>query len=217
MKNTFNQELFNSMPVVGIMRNFPSQYLGPVVNEYQKAGFTTLEITMNSGNPTDVIRQLRDQWGDKMNIGAGTVCTKEDLERALEAGAQFIVTPITSKKVIKGCVKEGVPVFPGACTPTEIYKAWKWGATMVKVFPARLVGPAYIKDVIEPLDDVKLVPTGGVNKENFVDFLKAGAKGVGIATSLFPQDIISTERWDLLAEFYRDFVSKYQQYKNENK
>ena len=136
------------MPVVGIMRNFPEEHLERVVKEYHGAGLTTLEITMNSGNPTEVIKQLRAAWGEQMNIGAGTVCSMKDLEQALEAGAQFIVAPITSKSVIKACVKEGVPIFPGAYTPTEIYKAWKWGAEIIKVFPATTLGPGYIKDVL---------------------------------------------------------------------
>ena len=209
MSNVFNQELFNALPIVGIMRHFPSAQLDAVVDAYLSAGLSTLEITMNSEGATDTIRSLREKWGDKMNIGAGTVVTEKDLEEALDAGAQFIVAPIVSKKVIKACTKRHIPVFAGAMTPTEIYQAWKWGASAVKVFPARTLGPAYIKDVLEPLNGLKLVPTGGVSPDNFIEFLKAGATGVGMATALFPKDIIGRGDWEALRGFYADIAAKY--------
>lgn len=215
MSKKFNWELFNKIPVIGIMRNFPPQYLKQVVGIYQKAGFTNLEITMNSKDPAETIKSLRSECGDAMNIGAGTVGSVNDLEVALDAGAQFIVAPIVNKQVIKQCVKEDVPVFPGAYTPTEIYKAWSLGASMIKVFPAGGLGPQYIKDVLEPLNNVKLVPTGGVSIDNFTDYLKAGATGVALATSLFPKDIIANEQWDALVAFYTGFINKYRQYKVE--
>jgi 2-dehydro-3-deoxyphosphogluconate aldolase/(4S)-4-hydroxy-2-oxoglutarate aldolase len=217
MTTPFNQELFNKMPIVGIMRNFPEQYLSGVVTAMTDAGLTTLEITMNSSSPGGTIRSLREQWGERMNIGAGTVITKKDLDAALDAGAQFIVTPILSKAVIKACVKRDIPVFPGAMTPTEIYQAWKWGATMVKVFPAGRLGPGYLKDVLEPLNSVKLVPTGGVNPDNFTEFLRMGASGVGMASALFPKDLIAADNKEALLSFYNNIAGQYTRFKNENK
>ena len=212
MSKPFNQELFDALPIVGIMRHFPSTQLDAVLDAYQSAGLSTLEITMNSEGAADTIQSLREKWGDRMNIGAGTVLTKKDLRAALDAGAQFIVTPVLNKAVIKACVKRGIPVFPGAMTPTEIYQAWKWGATAVKVFPARGLGPTYVKDVLEPLNKVKLLPTGGVSPENFVEFLKAGAAGVGMATALFPKEIIERNDWEGLRGFYAEIVAKYQSF-----
>ncbi len=214
MSQPFDQTLFDALPIVGIMRNFPPARLQPVVEVYQSAGLSTLEITMNSEGAVQTIKNLRERWGDKMNIGAGTVVTTEDLEAALDAGAQFIVAPIVSKAVIKTCAKRAVPVFPGAMTPTEIYKAWYWGATMVKVFPARTFGPAYIKDVLEPLNKLKLLPTGGVSPENFADFLKAGAAGVGMATALFPKEMIEKEDWEGLRGFYAEIAARYRAFQN---
>ena len=214
MSKKFNEELFQQMPIVGIMRNFPEEHLMTVVREFHSAGLTTLEITMNSGNPTDDIRQLRSDWGDQLNVGAGTVCSMKDLDRALDAGAQFIVAPVTNKKIIKTCVDVGIPVFPGAYTPTEIHNAWKWGATMVKVFPATTLGPGYIKDVLEPLNKVKLLPTGGITKDNFTEYLAAGAKGVGMAGGLFPKAVIAAARWPELRSLYSDLVSKYNLFQN---
>lgn len=215
MSKKFNRQLFDSLPVVGIMRNFPASVLQPVVTAYADAGLTTLEITMNSPGATETIAGLRSDFGDRLNIGAGTVCTRKDLDKALDSGAQFIVTPIISKDVIKACVKKDVPVFAGAMTPTEIYKAWHWGATMVKVFPAGRLGPGYIKDVLEPLTGISLLPTGGVNGENFIEFMKAGAAGAGIGSALFPKDIIGEQRWDSLAALYATLVTRFHNYKKE--
>src|SRR5690606_18081736 len=105
---------------------------------------------------------------------------------ALDAGAQFVVTPITDEEVISACVERDIPIFPGAYTPTEIYKAWSLGASMVKVFPASKLGPDYIKEVLAPLQQIHLMPTGGVGLENMEAFYKAGAKGFGIGSQLIP-------------------------------
>ena len=217
MTEAFNKELFEKMPIIGIMRHFPEQQLGPVLQAFVSAGFTTLEITMNSDNATQTISSLKAEWGERLNIGAGTVCTMKDLDTALEAGAQFIVSPIVRKKIIRACVKKGIPVFPGALTPTEIYSAWNWGATMVKVFPAGRLGPGYIKDILEPLKDIKLIPTGGINPHNFIDYLTMGASGAGMASALFPKEMIVDGKWEELRSFYGHIVQQYAQYKSEIK
>jgi len=113
-----------------------------------------------------------------------------DLKRALDAGSQFIVTPILDEEVVRYCVENKIPVFPGAYTPTEIYKAWSLGANAVKIFPATQLGTRYIKDILGPLNTIKLLPTGGVNKENIADFFNVGCVGVGMGGSLFDKNII---------------------------
>jgi 2-dehydro-3-deoxyphosphogluconate aldolase/(4S)-4-hydroxy-2-oxoglutarate aldolase len=213
MKEKFSSELFNKMPVVGIMRHFPEKYIDPVVQCYQKAGFTTLEITMNSLGSAITIRRLTEQWGKRLNIGAGTVCSINDLDDALQAGAQFIVTPVINEKVIEKCIALDVPVFVGAFTPSEIYRAWTLGAHMVKLFPAGTLGPSYIKDILAPLDRIPIMPTGGVTVDNCSDFFKAGAKGVGIGNNLFPMHLIENNKWEELEIFFSDLVSQYNRIK----
>src|SRR5690606_11203858 len=129
---------------------------------YLEAGLSTLEITMNSINATQIIRDSINQYGDKLNIGAGTVCCKEDLDLALAAGAQFIVSHNVDEQVIETCRLSSIPVFAGAFTLTEIYKAWRMGADMVKVFPARALGPQYFKDISAPVGHIPIMATGGV-------------------------------------------------------
>ena len=196
------------MPVVGIMRNLPPQHTEDLVNCYAAAGLTTLEVTMNSPGAQDTIAWLVNNYGNRLNIGAGTVCDTKDLKIALEAGAQFIVTPILDEEVIRTCVSEDIPVFPGAYTPTEIFKAYRLGASMVKVFPASKLGPEFIKELLAPLTYLKLLPTGGINLQNFREYFKAGARGVGIGSGLFPAELINNGRWDELRLLYEQVVTE---------
>lgn len=214
MNDTFSWDRYYQMPLIGIMRNIPPQHTQKLVNLYLDAGLTTLEVTMNSRSAAESIAAMVSEFGNRANIGAGTVCTKDDLEQAVGAGAQFIVTPIVNDDVIKACVRAKIPVFPGAFSPTEIYKAWKLGATMVKVFPATKLGPEFIKDVLAPLNQVKLIPTGGISLNNLMDYFKAGAQGVGIGSEIFPNQLIRNEQWSELSNLFLDFVKKYHQFKD---
>src|SRR6185437_10684406 len=135
---------FLKLPVVGIVRNITIEDLGSILPLYQEAGLSTMEITMNTPGAEQMIRYATEQYGFELNIGAGTVCNQRELEKALRAGARFIVTPITDEHVIRICRQEAVPVFAGAFTPAEIYKAWEAGADMVKIFPATSLGTQYI-------------------------------------------------------------------------
>ncbi|RME11198.1 MAG: bifunctional 4-hydroxy-2-oxoglutarate aldolase/2-dehydro-3-deoxy-phosphogluconate aldolase, partial [Bacteroidetes bacterium] len=145
--------------------------------------------TMNTAGATEIIADLRKAF-PTLNIGAGTVCNMHDLEQAIEAGAQFIVTPILDEMVVETTVNMGVPVFPGAYSPTEIYKAWSLGASAVKVFPTSQLGVKYIKDISAPLNQIKLLPTGGVSLSNIKSFFEAGVFGVGMGSSLFDKEAL---------------------------
>ncbi len=217
MSTTFNRENFNRLPVVGIMRHFPVHYVENIATQFCNAGLSTLEITMNSEGAAETIANLVRNYGEKMNIGAGTVCTMHDLEAALKAGAQFIVSPFINEEVIKTCVSSHIPVFPGAFTPTEIYRAWSLGAEMVKVFPATQVGASYIREVLAPLNAIPLMPTGGISVANFTEFFSAGAKAVGIGSNFFPKNIIEAAQWDELKNFYSSFVKKFEDFQSQQK
>ncbi|GAB4006031.1 bifunctional 4-hydroxy-2-oxoglutarate aldolase/2-dehydro-3-deoxy-phosphogluconate aldolase [Spirosoma migulaei] len=207
-QHAFSWELYLKAPLVGIIRGFPAEVVSQILPIYQEAGLTTIEITMNTVGVETMIQQAIETTTNGLNIGAGTVCTLEDLDRALEAGAQFIVTPIVNKKVIKACVKRNVPIFPGAFTPTEIYKAWSLGASMVKVYPATSLGPDYIKDIKAPMNQLKLIPTGGISLHNMAAYFKAGADGVGIGSHLFDKTLIQQQNWSGLKEHFQHFVNE---------
>lgn len=188
-QDKFSWEKFNKAPIVGILRGVDAATLERIIPIYYEEGFSTIEITMNTEGATDLIAHLRNQY-PALNVGAGTVCSESDLDKALMAGAQFIVTPILEEKVIEKCKSLGIPTFVGALTPTEIYKAWTLGASVVKVFPCSQFGKGYIKDIMAPLNSIQLLPTGGVTKENINDFLSLGVKGVGMGGSLFPNNLM---------------------------
>ena len=208
--SAFSWPLFNKMPIVGIIRHVSAADVSQILPVYQAAGLTTIEITMNTPDAESMIRAARQQYPDTLNVGAGTVCSEADLDLALAAGAQFIVTPVINKKVLKTCVKKGIPIFPGAFTPSEIYKAWSLGASMVKVFPTTQLGPGYIRDIKAPLNQIKLLPTGGITRQNMGDFLTAGADGFGIGSHLFDKQLIDEKNWDGLKNHFVGFIEKFQ-------
>ncbi len=203
--NKFSWQRFEAAPIVGIIRNVPVEPIQRIAALYAEGGLTTLEITLNTPGAADVIHQLQNSIGDVLNIGAGTVCSLDELDIALNAGASFIVTPIIEEEVIKKCVANGIPVFPGAFTPSEIYRAWSLGAEMIKLFPATKMGPDYIKEVLAPLNKIKLMPTGGVSPENCEAFFKAGASAVGMGSNLFPKDLIAASDWEGLRVIYKQY------------
>lgn len=204
----FSWELFYKAPIIGIVRNLEMEDVIEILGIYKEAGLTTIEITMNTPRAEELIRYAVDRYEGVLNVGAGTVCTKKDLKKALNAGAQFIVTPVIRKKIIRSCVKKAIPIFPGAFTPSEIYLAWSIGATMVKVFPAKTLGPDYIKDVMAPLNEVKLLPTGGIDLNNLESFKRAGAVGYGIGSPLLKKSFIKEKDWVGLKEHFKKFVEK---------
>lgn len=207
MERHYKQVLFDKMPVVGILRNVPLNVIEAILPYYKKAGFTTLEITMNSENVCEIISRLSED-NPEMNIGAGTVCTMADLKKALDAGASFIVTPILDTAVVIYCKEHTIPIFPGAYTPLEIYTADKLGATAVKIFPATQLGPGYVKDVLAPLPNLKLLPTGGVSLDNIASFFKVGAIGVGMGSSLFDKTLIANKDYDGLFQHFKKIAKE---------
>ncbi|MGP1990531.1 bifunctional 4-hydroxy-2-oxoglutarate aldolase/2-dehydro-3-deoxy-phosphogluconate aldolase [Zobellia laminariae] len=205
----FSWDKYNQNPIVGILRGLNTEEVLQLIPSYIKSGFYTIEITMNSPEVAQTIATLAKEYPE-LNVGAGTVCTMQDLTKALEAGSQFIVTPIIDEEVIKHCVANKIPIFPGAYTPSEIYKAWSLGASAVKVFPATQLGIQYIKDVLAPLNEIKLLPTGGVSVDNIKSFFEAGAVGAGMASSLFDKKMIREGN-------YTDLEKHFAKMKNEIK
>jgi 2-dehydro-3-deoxyphosphogluconate aldolase / (4S)-4-hydroxy-2-oxoglutarate aldolase len=213
-EDDFSWDKFFLLPIVGIVRNLSIEEVVQMLPLYEQAGLTTLEITMNTPGAAGIIQVVRQNGGQRLNVGAGTVCNKAELDMALEAGAQFIVAPVVNEEVIRSCVDMKIPVFPGAYTPTEIYNAWNLGAEMIKVFPATSLGHQYIKDLKGPLNHIKLLPTGGIHLDNCVDFLKAGATGLGLGSQLFQESLIREKNWSSLFAHFLLFVEKVKNFKS---
>lgn len=209
--NEFSWENFNKAPIVGIVRGLDEQVIYKIAEAYSKAGLTTLEVTMNTPNASKIIKKLSTDFTG-LNIGAGTVCSLLDYQNAVAAGAQFIVTPIINAEVIKQAVEDKIPIFPGAYTPTEIYAAYNLGASAVKVFPATQLGPDYIKDVLAPLNTIKLLPTGGVSFDNIASFFEVGAVGVGMGSSLLHKELIANDDFQGLQEHFEKMMAQISDY-----
>ena len=203
----FSWTRFRETPIIGILRGASPSVCRTIAEVCVDTGYHTLEITMNTPAADGIIAKLRDRFPD-LNIGAGTVCNLEDYERAVAAGAQFIVTPILDEEVILGAVAENLPVFPGAYTPTEIYRAWTLGGSAVKVFPAGQLGPDYLKDVSAPLSEIKLLPTGGIDKNNIRAYFQAGATGVGMGSGLLDKQLIKSQDYRGLRLHFEDVRSR---------
>ncbi len=163
-------------------------------------GMKLIEITWNSVKPDQLIAELREGFPDCL-IGTGTVLTVADLKAAIACGCQFCFTPHINPPLIETAVKAGIPIIPGALTPTEIVTAWQAGASAVKVFPVQSVGGVdYIKALQGPLGSIPLIPTGGVTLDNATDFIQAGAIAVGLSGQLFPSQLVQTANWSAIQQ-----------------
>lgn len=169
-------------------------------------GVNVQEFTLTNAEAPSAITGVRHMWGNAVIVGAGTVLDAESANRSIQAGAQFLVTPAFVPDVIEVGRTHGIPVVCGAFTPTEILMAWRAGATYVKVFPAGQLGPGYIKDVLAPLPDMLLVPTGGVNLQNCAAFLAAGAYTVAIGSQLVDKKLVQQRDWTALTRLARQYV-----------
>jgi 2-dehydro-3-deoxyphosphogluconate aldolase/(4S)-4-hydroxy-2-oxoglutarate aldolase len=156
-----------------------------VVEALKGGGVDVIELTMTVPGALKVIEDLARRYGDSVVVGAGTVLDSETARACILAGAAFVVSPMIDESIITCCRTYGVAVLPGALTPTEIVRAWRTGADMVKVFPCGAVGGAsYVKSLKAPLPQVDLVPTGGVSLATVGDFIRAGASAVGAGADL---------------------------------
>lgn len=172
--------------------------LRAVVDAIAEGGVRALEITMTVPGAIELIRQIAPTLPSGFVFGAGTVLDAATVARVVDAGAQFIVSPVFRRSVIEACHTHDVAALPGCFTPTEILDAWDAGAHIVKVFPATTLGPSYLKDVRAPLPQVKLMPTGGVTVENAGDWIRAGAVAVGVGTSLLDTAAITAGEFHVL-------------------
>ncbi|MCK2035102.1 bifunctional 4-hydroxy-2-oxoglutarate aldolase/2-dehydro-3-deoxy-phosphogluconate aldolase [Microbacterium sp. SSW1-49] len=148
------------------------------------AGIRSVELTLTTPGTFAHFPRLRERFGDAVDLGIGTVTGTDDLARAIDAGAAYIVTPITSAAFVQQATDAGVPIVPGGLTPTELFASWSAGASAVKVFPAGQVGPGYLKDLRGPFPGIVAVPSGGVDLAGAEAWLAAGAVAVSVGGPL---------------------------------
>lgn len=176
--------------LLGIIRMPRIEYPAQVAQALAAGGFKALEFSLSGEGAMQAITAARAAVGPEIHIGAGTILKPLQVDQAAAAGADFIVTPAVNLQVIAACQQHGLPIVCGAFTPTEIVTAVEAGANLIKLFPARLGGPQYVRDLLAPMPDLRLVPTGGVSPENAAAYLEAGAAAVAIGGNLVsPADV----------------------------
>jgi len=192
--------------LLGIIR-LP-QYSEPVeiARALVQGGVRVLEFSLTGEGALQAIAAARQALGPGFYVGAGTVRSVSDVAGAAQAGADFIVTPAFKRDVIRACKQRGLALLCGALTPTEIVGALEAGADLIKLFPARLGGPRYVKDLLGPFPDLQLVPTGGVNAENAPAYLEAGAVAVAIGGSLVPEEAVARHQFTEISRVAADCV-----------
>jgi 2-dehydro-3-deoxyphosphogluconate aldolase/(4S)-4-hydroxy-2-oxoglutarate aldolase len=178
--------------IVAVVRSESSEPLVKVVRALAEGGVTAAEVTFTVPDAIEVIRQVRREVGDAVILGAGTVLDAETARAALLAGAEYIVAPTLNLDVIRLCRRYDKVVMPGAFSPTEVLTAWEAGADIVKVFPAEVGGPSYLKALRGPLPQIRLMPTGGVDLTTAEGFLVAGACCLGVGSALVDPKAISS-------------------------
>lgn len=202
-------ERFRRLPLMGILRGGTPEVVAPLVETVVAAGLETLEVAMNTPDAATVLARVVEVAGDRLMVGAGTVVSTARLDAALGAGATFVVLPTLVDEVVRDCRARDIPVFPGALTPQEIFTAWRAGATMVKVFPAKVFGPEYLREVKGPFGDVELLACGGVGPANLGAFFACGASAVAFGGSVFTEARLRARDFEPVGAAVRQLIAAY--------
>jgi len=188
--------------IVAIIRLNRLERASDLVRTLLDAGIRCIEFTLTNPDTPRWIETLLAQEprfrSGQACLGLGSVRNASEAAIAFAAGSQFIVTPIASREIVAACKSKSIPIAAGAYTPTEIASMWDAGADLVKVFPARTLGPSYMRDVLAPMPYLRLMPTGGIDTTNAREYLSAGVAAVGVGGSLCRADWVDAERWDLV-------------------
>jgi 2-dehydro-3-deoxyphosphogluconate aldolase/(4S)-4-hydroxy-2-oxoglutarate aldolase len=206
MNKLLTLNLLKEAGTLGIIRVNQVEDLVRIAQTLQEGGLDCIEITMTTPG---ALRAIEEASGKLTGVlmGAGTVLDATTARQAILAGAEFLVTPTVELDVIETAHRYGVVVIAGAMTPTEILTAWEAGADMVKVFPANVLGPGYLKAVHGPLPQIPLVPTGGVTAKTAGEFIHAGAAMVCAGGWLIDKKAIAEERYEVLTARARELLN----------
>ena len=201
-------DIIQKHKIVAIVRLDDLSTAQHITGALVEGGIRAIEFTLTNPDAVKTIAAMRKTVDEAVAIGAGSVITVEQVRAVADAGAQFVVSPVSKQDVIAACLERNLPAMPGAFTPTEIQQAWEWGASVVKVFPANHLGKRYIKDVKAPLPHLRLMPTGGINVDNLCEFLDLGAFAVGVGSSLINNDAVADRDWNRLRKNAERYVQQ---------
>ena len=170
--------------LIVVIRGRRADQYAPVLETLARAGIRSVELTLSTPGTLDELPTLQDRFGEQLDIGVGTITEPEQLRTAAERGARYAVTPITRADLLEAAAQTGLPLIPGGLTPSELHAGWAAGAAAVKVFPASVVGPGYVKDLRGPFPGIKVIPSGGVDLAAAEAWLQAGAEAVSVGGPL---------------------------------
>lgn len=193
--------------IIAVVRVPKTEMVMPLAEALIAGGVIAIEITMTTPNAIAAIREASTRLGSRALIGVGTILKPYDCQAALDAGAEFVVTPICRTELVPLAHHAGKPIMLGAYTPTEAQFAYEAGADLIKIFPADNLGPAYIKALRAPLPHLKIVPTGGVDLNTIGDFFKAGCPAVGVGGALVSAKLLQVGDWAGLTALAAQFVA----------
>ena len=201
-------EVFAQNPLLAILRNVPKEITLDYAGAIRKGGVKVFEVALNSPDALKQITMLRQAYGGECLIGAGTAITVERCQAALDAGAQFLLTPGTPVDVLAFCRDHNVMLLPGVMTPTDVAVSLQYGFKTMKLFPAGDLPRSYVKDLKGPYDDTNYIAIGGVTPDNIPEFRAAGCLGVGLASSLMPKDKVKARDWDACAAYVETLAER---------
>ncbi len=196
----------SELGLVAVIRTPSFELVAPVCEALAAGGVLALEVTMTVPDALRAMREVNAKFGGQVLLGAGTILNAAQCDAALDAGAQFVVSPITKLEIIATAHARQKPVMLGAYTPTEAQLAHEAGADFIKIFPADKLGPGYIKNLRAPLPHLRMVPTGGVDLVTAPEFLKAGCAALGVGSSLLSAEILKARNWAELTRLAGAFV-----------
>ena len=193
--------------IVAIIRADSSEQLVEAAAALLAGGVTAMEVTMTTPNALQVVAAVTQRFGDRILMGVGSVIDPQTVDAAVAAGAEFIVTPVTKPEVIAAANRLEKPIASGAFTPTECLLAHESGADFVKLFPAEFNGPAYVKTLLAPLPQLRIIPTGGVTPQTAGAFLAAGSVALGVGSALVSKEILRDRDWKQLTARAEEFLA----------
>ena len=191
--------------LIVVIRGERADQYAPVLETLAGAGIRSVELTLSTPGTLDELPGLLERFGDRLDIGIGTVTDPEDLRIAAERGAHYIVTPITRGDLLDAAAGARIAIVPGGLTPSELHAGWAAGAAAVKVFPASVVGPGYVKDLRGPFPGIRVIPSGGVDLDAARAWLQVGAEAVSVGGALLG-DALRGGSLEALAERAAQFV-----------
>ena len=201
------RKIVEKNPLLAILRGVPDEILLDYAEAIYKGGVRFFEVALNTEGALDQITRLRKHFGNDIYLGAGTAITVERARTAIEAGAEFLLSPSTDEDVLAFCEREDIPMLPGALTPSEVTCCMRHGFYTVKLFPAADMPMDYAKHLKGPLDGTEYVAIGGVNKENMAEFLRRGYLGVGLGSNILPKEAVATRDWEAASAYVASLVA----------